>query len=145
MIWFKNYSLQEIAVLMSRPSLVKLIDIKVIEFADDYLKASMPVDERTHQIYGILHGGATCALVESIGSLASGMCIDLEKQYSVGSQISVNHLRPISSGVVIATCRNIHLGRQKHVWDVMVHAQDSGKLIAKGELSCAVVDGKLKL
>jgi len=145
MIWLKNYSLQEIATIMDRPSLVKLIDIKITEVSDDYLKASMPVDERTHQIYGILHGGATCALVESVGSLASGMCIDPHKQYSVGSQISVNHLRPISSGVVIATCRNIHLGRQKHVWDIMVHAQGTGKLIAKGELTCAVVDGNLKL
>jgi len=145
MIWYKNYTMQEIESFMSKRNMVKLLDIQITEIGPDYLKATMPVDERTHQVYGILHGGATCVLVESAGSLASGLCIDLEKQYSVGSQINVNHLRPVKSGLVIATCRNIHLGRQKHVWDVMVHAQETGKLIAKGELTCAVVDQEFNL
>lgn len=139
MIWFKPYTLEEVLKVPVQKSIVNVLGIEIFEIGDNYLKARMPVDERTHQVHGILHGGATCVLVETVGSFCSLMSINMEEQYAVGSQINVNHLRPIKSGFVVATCAPVHVGRQKHVWDVMVHAEDTGKLIAKGELTCAVV------
>ncbi len=145
MIWFKDYVLEDIVKVAHRGGMVAVLGIKIIEIGSDFLRASMPVDNNTKQIYGILHGGATCALVETIGSLASGMCLDPAIQYAVGSCINVNHLRPISDGNVEALCKPVHIGRQKHVWDVLVTAQSDYKLIAKGELTCAVLPGKLDL
>ncbi len=140
MIWFKNYTLADIQPYVDLPTMVKWIGIEITEIGADFVKASMPVNDHTRQIHGIMHGGATCALVETVGSFASKMCIDPEKQNAVGSVINVNHLRPMRDGIVVATCRPVHVGRQKHVWDVEVHAQDSGKIVAKGELTCAVIN-----
>ena len=78
-------------------------------------------------------------LAETVGSIASLMCIDLDKKYAVGSTIMANHLRPVKDGFVTATARPVHLGRTKHVWDIQVH-DDNGKLAAKCELTCAVTD-----
>lgn len=142
MIWFKNYTLEDLAIINLKRNLTNLLEIQVAEIGPDFINVTMPVLERTHQIYGILHGGATCVLVESAGSIASGLCIDPENQYAVGSQIHVNHLRPIRSGLIIAKCTPVHLGKLKHVWDVPVYAVETGKLIAKGELTCAIVGGK---
>lgn len=137
MIWFKKYSLEEIVKFITHESIVKHTGIEFMEIGDDYVVARMPVDPRTHQIHGILHGGATCVLAESIGSFASLMVIDPSKNYAVGSQIMANHLRPVDSGFVTATAKAVHLGRMKHVWDIPV-TRDDGKLIAKCELTCAV-------
>lgn len=137
MIWFKKYTPEEIRGMITHKSIVDLLGIEFIEIGDDYLKARMPVDSRTHQIHGILHGGATCVLAESIGSFASLMCVNPEKSYAVGSVINCNHLRPVRNGFVTATCRPVHLGRSKHVWDIQIHSDD-GKLTAKSELTCAV-------
>lgn len=139
MIWFKPYTLESLSSFRADTGIAQLLGVKIIEIGEDYVLASMPVDSRTHQINGILHGGATCVLVETAGSVASFMCIDISKYSCVGSQISVNHLRPVESGLVIATCKAVHLGRQKHVWDILVHSEQSGKLVAKGELTCAVL------
>lgn len=138
-IWFKKYTLDEVAVYAQQRGLVKLLDISISEIGVDYLQAKMPITPDLLQVHGIMHGGATCVLVETAGSFASRMVLDPELQYSVGSQIQVNHLRPVKSGVVVATCKPIHIGRQKHVWDIPVYAVDSGKLVAKGELTCAVL------
>ena len=140
MIWFKKYTLEDLNPYTQQPGLVKLLEIKISAIGDDYLCLSMPVDAKTLQVLGIMHGGATCVLVESAGSFASRMCLDADKQYAVGSQIQVNHLRKISSGVAVATCTPVHLGRQKHVWDILVHDQAQDMLFAKGELTCAVLN-----
>lgn len=145
MIWFKDYLLEDVKKIAQRGGMVAVLGIDILEIGADYLKARMPVNEHTRQTFGILHGGATCALVETVGSFASGMCLDPELQYSVGSFINVNHIRPVSNGHVIAVCTPVHIGRQKHVWDVRVTAQEDTKLIAKGELTCAVLQGKLDL
>lgn len=141
MIWIKDYKLEEVARLITAENILDHIGIEFTELGPDYIKARMPVDKRTHQIHGILHGGATCVLAETIGSFASLMCIDLDKKYAVGSIITANHLRPVDSGHVTATCRPVHIGRMKHVWDIEVHG-DNGKLVAKCELTCAVTDKK---
>jgi len=139
MIWFKKYSPDELKNFITHETIVDALGIEFTEIGDDFIKARMPVDERTHQIHGILHGGATCVLTESVGSFASLMCIDLEKYYAVGSNITANHLRPIKTGYVTAHCTPIHLGRRKHVWYIPVYG-DHGKLIAKSELTCMVTE-----
>lgn len=137
MIWFKEYTPSEIKGFITHDSILQHIGLEFTEIGPDFVKARMPVDHRTHQIHGILHGGATCVLAESVGSFASLMCIDMEKYYAVGSVINCNHLRPVTDGFVTATCRPVHVGKTKHVWDIQIHA-DNGKLIAKSELTCAV-------
>lgn len=137
MIWSKPYTIAELRDFMTHDNIVQHIGIEFVEIGPDFLKLRMPVDHRTHQIHGILHGGATCVLTETAGSVASLMCIDANTHYAVGSVISANHLRPVKAGFVTATARPVHLGRTKHVWDIQVH-DDGGKLIAKSELTCAV-------
>lgn len=139
MIWFKKYTIPEIEAFITHETIVKGLGIEFVEIAENALIARMPVDSRTHQIHGILHGGATCVLAETVGSFASLMCIDLDAKYAVGSQISVNHLRPEKEGFITAICRPVHLGRAKHVWDILIE-NDAGKKVAKCELTCAVVN-----
>jgi 1,4-dihydroxy-2-naphthoyl-CoA hydrolase len=142
MIWFKRYTAEDLKPYTEEQGLVKHLNITVAEIGDDYLHLRMPVAAYTMQAAGIMHGGTTCALVESAGSFASRMCLDPAKQYSVGSVINVNHLHPITDGTLIAICKPVHLGRQKHVWDIVVQEEGTDKLIAKGELTCAVQDNK---
>lgn len=137
MIWFKEYRVENIHQLVTTENMLHHIGLEFIEIGPDFVKARIPVDKRTHQIHGILHGGATAMLAETVGSFASLMCIDLDKYYAVGSVITANHLRPVKKGYVTATCKPVHLGRSKHVWDILVHG-DEGKLVAKCELTCAV-------
>ena len=137
MIWNKKYTIEEVLKFITHDSILQNLGLEFTEIGDDFVTARLPVDHRTHQIHGILHGGATCVLAESVGSFASLMVVDLEKNYAVGSQISANHLRTAADGFVTATARPIHLGRTKHVWDIPV-TRDDGKLIARCELTCAV-------
>lgn len=137
MIWHKPYTIAELQNFMTHENIVKHIGIEFVEIGPDFLKLRMPVDHRTHQIHGILHGGATCVLTETAGSIASLMSIDPSTHYAVGSTINCNHLRPVKEGHVTATARPVHIGRTKHVWDIQVH-DDNDKLIAKSELTCAV-------
>lgn len=142
MIWHRKYTPDEIESFITHDSIVDHVGIEFVEVGDDFITARMPVDRRTHQIHGILHGGATCVLAETVGSVASLMVIDTDQYYAVGSVINCNHLRPAQTGHVTATCRPVHLGRTKHVWDITVH-DDNGKLVAKSELTCAVT-GKVR-
>ena len=139
MIWYKACTIPEIEEFITHETIVRGIGIEFTEIADDFITAKMPVDPRTHQIHGILHGGATCVLAETIGSFASLMVVDPAHKYAVGSQISVNHLRPAKDGFVHAICKPVHLGRSKHVWDILI-SDDQDKKIAKCELTCAVID-----
>lgn len=139
MIWFKKYTIEELATFVTHDNIVDALGIEFLETSDDFVKARMPVDKRTHQIHGILHGGATCVLAETAGSFASLMVVDPATHYAVGSQITANHLRPVSEGFITAVCSAVHLGRRKHVWDIPVYA-DNDKLIAKCELTCMVTE-----
>ena len=137
MPWHKPYTIAELQDFMTHDNIVEHIGIEFVEVGSDFLKLRMPVDCRTHQIHGILHGGATCVLTETAGSVASLMSIDPATHYAVGSVIHTNHLRPVKEGYVTATARPVHVGRTKHVWDIEVH-DDNGKLVARSELTCAV-------
>lgn len=105
--------------LRRKNTLVEHLGIEVCEIGDDYLVASMPVDHRTHQPMGILHGGASIALAETVGSIAANLAVDKE-HYCVGLEVNGNHMRPVSSGKVYATAKAVHLGRKTQVWDIRI-------------------------
>ena len=113
--------------------------IEFTDFGDDYLTARMPVDERTRQPYGILHGGASCLLAETVGSYASMLCIDIEKHYCLGLEINANHIRAISEGFVYATAKPQHLGRSTHVWEIII-ADEKGKTVCISRLTMLIKD-----
>lgn len=112
--------LLEKANRFNKNTLMEQLGIEYTEIGDDYIKATMPVDHRTHQPMGLLHGGATAALAESMGSLASYLLIDSEKQAVVGIEINANHLRGVRQGLVHAEARLVHKGKSLHIWDIKV-------------------------
>ncbi|WP_460150209.1 hotdog fold thioesterase [Pseudomonas sp. S3_A03] len=116
----------------------ELLDIRFESFDDDSLTASMVVDHRTHQPYGLLHGGASVVLAESVGSMAAYLCIDPRKFYCVGLEVNANHLRGVRSGRVTAVAKAIHIGRTTQVWDIRLTTED-GKANCVSRLTMAVV------
>lgn len=140
MIWFQEVSIEFVRKWMDGDNSLRHMGIELTELGPDYLKGRMPVDRRTVQPYGILHGGATCMLAETLGSVASGLCIDPDTKFTVGSVITANHLRRADGGFVTGTARPVHLGRTKHVWEILVHDEEREKIIAKCELTCAIYD-----
>ena len=116
----------------------ELLDIRFESFDDDSLTASMVVDHRTHQPYGLLHGGASVVLAESVGSMAAYLCVDTSKFYCVGLEVNANHLRGVRSGRVTAVARAIHIGRTTQVWDIRL-SNDDGKTSCVSRLTMAVV------
>ncbi|MFQ7899171.1 hotdog fold thioesterase [Stutzerimonas degradans] len=116
----------------------ELLDIRFESFDEQTITASMPVDARTHQPYGLLHGGASVVLAETLGSMASYHCIDTSRFYCVGLEVNANHLRALRSGRVTGVCRPLHLGRSTHVWDIRLHGED-GKPSCISRLTVAIV------
>ena len=125
----------------ARNTLAEHLGIRVTEIGPDYLRATMPVNPHTHQPMGILHGGASVALAESVGSVAANLCVDIEKYVCVGQEINANHLRPVSSGLVIGTARPFHIGGRSHVWGIEIRDQQD-KLVCVSRLTMAVVERK---
>lgn len=116
----------------------ELLDIRFESYDDQSLTASMVVDPRTHQPYGLLHGGASVVLAETLGSTASYLCIDNSKFYCVGLEVNANHLRGLRNGRVTAVARAVHLGRTTHVWDIRLSGED-GKASCISRLTMAIV------
>ena len=122
-------------------SLGKHIGIEFVEAGEGYLIARMPVDKRTHQPFGILHGGASVALAETLGSVASYILLDDPgKQRAVGLEINANHIRSVSDGWVYGRCKPIHVGRTTHVWDIRI-TDERDKLVCVSRLTVAVISG----
>jgi 1,4-dihydroxy-2-naphthoyl-CoA hydrolase len=115
------------------------LDIWVTEIGPDFLRATMPVDARTHQPYGLLHGGASVALAETVGSLAATMCVDRNRFRCVGQEINANHLRPARTGRVTATARPIHRGGRSQVWGIEI-VDAAGRLVCISRITIAVLD-----
>lgn len=136
-IWKYKYLNIEDLNLQSKNSMAEFLEIKFIEAGTNYLKATMPVNHKTHQPKGLLHGGASAALAETIGSVASSLCIDPEKQICVGMEINCNHLGGIKHGIVIATAEPLHMGKRTHVWDIKIR-DEKDKLICVSRLTVAV-------
>jgi 1,4-dihydroxy-2-naphthoyl-CoA hydrolase len=120
-------------------TLMEQLGIVYSAAGEDFLEASMPVEPRVHQPMGILHGGATAALAESVGSAASVLQIDLNKQFAVGMELSINHLRSIRQGRITARAEALHLGGKTHLWEIRVR-DDGDRLIAVSRLSMMVLD-----
>lgn len=138
MIWFSNFTPE---ILNDRPKnhMGAFLDIQFTEVTDDTLSATMPVDERTHQPAGILHGGASVVLAETLGSIASYMVIDPDKYQAVGLEINANHLRPVKSGLVTGICKPLHIGAKTHVWEIKIY-NDKGKMNCVSRLTVAILN-----
>ena len=124
---------------MSSNTIMEKIGIECIEVGPDYITAKMPVDHRTHQPFGLLHGGASVVLAETLGSVASTALVDLSKQYCVGLEVNANHVRGVREGFVYGKVSPIHIGRKTHVWEIKV-TNEENKLVCISRLTIAVVD-----
>ena len=109
-----------------------------VEVGDDFIKLSMPVNSKTKQPFGLLHGGASCALAETVGSVASALVLDLSKNFCVGLEINANHIKGVREGIVIATATPFHLGKTTHVWDIKIHDENKN-LVCISRLTTAVI------
>lgn len=123
---------------MQEGTIAGVLGIEITEFGADYVKGTMPVDRRTHQPMGILHGGASVVLAESLGSMASNLCVDVSRYYCVGLDINANHIRAVRSGTVTGVARPIHLGRTTHVWEIRIE-DEGGRLVCLSRLTMAVL------
>ena len=117
------------------------LGIAFTEVGENYLKASMPVDERTRQPYGLLHGGASVALAETLGSVGSALVINPDEFYCVGLEINANHIRGVREGFVYGTALPLHLGNSTHVWDIKIH-DEKEKLVCVSRLTVAILKRK---
>jgi 1,4-dihydroxy-2-naphthoyl-CoA hydrolase len=127
---------------MNKNTLMEQLGIECIELGTDYVISRMPVDSRTQQPMGLLHGGASAALIESIGSMGSTLLIDLDKQQPVGLEINCNHVGGIKSGFVLATGKIIHAGKRTHLWQVDIRDEGTERLICTGRLTVMIIDKK---
>jgi 1,4-dihydroxy-2-naphthoyl-CoA hydrolase len=137
-IWRTPTSVEQIREF-SRETLAETIGIRVTEIGPDFLRATMPVNPKVHQPMGVLHGGASVALAETVGSVAATLCVDRDKYVCLGQEINANHLRPISSGIVTATARPFHIGKRSHVWSIEIRDEEE-RLVCVSRLTMAVVD-----
>ena len=136
-IWFKTYTLADILPLR-RNTMVEHLGIEFTEIGDDFIRGTMPVDGRTRQPYGVLHGGASVALAETLGSTGATMCVDPAEYQCVGQEINANHVRPARTGFVTGTARPVHLGGRTQVWVIDI-VNEAGKLVCTSRLTVAVI------
>lgn len=135
--WTTTPDLEKLNALRTN-TICDVLDITFDAFDDESITASMVVDHRTHQPFGLLHGGASVVLAETLGSMASFLCVDTTKFYCVGLEVNANHLRAVRSGRVTAVARPVHMGRTTHVWDIRL-TDDGGKSSCISRLTIAVV------
>ena len=114
---------------MSHDTAASNLGIEIVEVGDDYIRATMPVDARTRQPFGLLHGGASVLLAETLGSIAGVLTLDTSRELAVGLEINANHVRAVRDGVVTGTARPLHVGRTTQVWEIRIET-------AKGDLAC---------
>ena len=137
MIWHTPPDIDELNQI-GKGTAVSALGIEITEVGVDFLKGSMPVDERTRQPLGVLHGGASVLFAESLGSIAANYVIDHDKAYCVGMEVNANHIRSIREGMVTGIARPLHLGRSTQVWEIRIHDQQD-RLICISRLTMAVV------
>lgn len=139
MIWFKEYSLESLQKLRGA-NMGHHIGFEFLEVGPDFLKAKIPVDHRTTQPFGILHGGANCVLSESLGSVAAWMTINPDTHRAVGLEINANHIRAVTEGFVVGECRPLHVGRRTQVWQTDISEEATGKRVCISRLTVAIID-----
>lgn len=136
-IWHRRPSLAELNAVKN--TMVDHLGIEFIELGDDFIKARMPVDHRTHQPMGLLHGGASVALAETLGSSGAYLCVDPERYNVVGLEINANHIRGVREGWVVGTARPLHRGRTTQLWEIRI-ADTADKLVCVSRLTIAVIE-----
>ena len=139
-IWKNDHALSH-AEEHRKVTIMGVLDIKFTERGDDCLTATMPVDQRTRQPAGILNGGASVVLAESLGSSAASMCLDLSKEYCVGLDINANHIRAVRSGIVTGVAKPIHIGRSTHVWEINI-VDEKQRLVCISRITMAILQHK---
>jgi 1,4-dihydroxy-2-naphthoyl-CoA hydrolase len=137
MLWSQAYTLDDLQEFVPN-TIMEQLGIAFSEISETSLSGTMPVDNRTHQPAGILHGGASVVLAETLGSLASVLVLDRNKFMPVGLEINANHIRPISSGKVTGTATAIHIGAKTHIWEIKI-VSDKAKLICISRLTMAIL------
>ncbi|MBS0379995.1 MAG: hotdog fold thioesterase [Proteobacteria bacterium] len=141
-IWHTSTT-PEVLTERGQPVLPGHLGIRFTEIGPDYLRATMPVAPHTHQPFGVLHGGASVVLAETVGSVAALLCVDGEKFMCLGQEINANHLRAVSSGTVTATARPFHIGARSQVWGIEIR-DDEGRLVCVSRITMAVVERRPK-
>jgi 1,4-dihydroxy-2-naphthoyl-CoA hydrolase len=136
-IWHSTPTL-EVLHESTRNTLSEHLGIRYTEIGPDYLRATMPVDNHTQQPAGVLHGGASVALAESLGSVGANLCIDRKTHMCVGQEVNANHLRPVATGLVTATARPYHVGTRSQVWHIEIRDAND-KLVCVSRLTMAVL------
>lgn len=136
MIWKRHATLESLNA-MNEGNMVGLLDIRFEHIGEDFLEATMPVDSRTHQPFGLLHGGASVVLAETLGSVAGYLCTEGEEKV-VGVEVNANHLRSVRSGRVRGVCHALHTGRRYQVWQIDIF-DEQGKLCCSSRLTTAVI------
>ena len=124
---------------MNKDTIVGHIGIEYTDMGEDFIAAKMPVDKRTHQPMGLLHGGASVVLAETLGSVAATMCIDTDKQYCVGLEINANHIRGVKEGYVYGITKPLHIGRKTQIWEIKI-TNEASKLVCVSRITMAVLD-----
>ncbi|HYW03528.1 MAG TPA: hotdog fold thioesterase [Gammaproteobacteria bacterium] len=135
-IWFQQLGLGQVADAVDR-YLAAHLGIRVTGMGEDYLEGTMPVDDRTRMPLGLLHGGASCVLAESLASYASYLCIDPARYGVVGLEINASHLRGVPGGMVTGVCRPMRLGRSSHVWSIEIR-DDRDRMVCISRMTTAV-------
>jgi 1,4-dihydroxy-2-naphthoyl-CoA hydrolase len=136
-IWFSDLTLEAINHY-NKNTLVEHLNIKLTSFTENTLTGTMPVDKTTHQPMGLLHGGASCVLAESLGSIAANLTLDSKINAAVGQHIEASHLRPIKSGVVTGTASPIHIGRTSQLWRIQIFSEEN-KLVCDSKILMAII------
>ena len=137
-IWFKPFSVEDLNAYQQQ-TLVSHLGIRYTEVGEDFISATMPVDPRTKQPAGILHGGASVALAETLGSTGANLVVDRDKQLCVGLEINANHIRAMREGEVKGTARPLHLGGTTQVWEIKI-TDEKDRLVCVSRITMAVLD-----
>ena len=137
-IWFMQATPEELNAT-SVQTMVEHLGIEFTEVGEDYIAATMPVDQRTVQPFGLLHGGASVTLAETLGSVASTLCVDPMKKMCVGLEINANHIRSARSGQVTGRVTPVHLGSSTHIWNIEIRDEQE-RLVCVSRLTLAVLD-----
>ena len=138
-IWFNKSICIDDIKNFGKETMANYLGMQWVEIGENFLKLSMPVNEKTKQPYGMLHGGASCTLAETVGSVASALVINLEKFYCVGLEINANHVRSVKEGIVTGVCYPLHIGKTTHVWDIKIYDANEN-LICVSRLTVAILD-----
>ncbi len=137
-IWYKPFTVQEVQQ-RGKGTMIEHIGIAITEVGADFIKGTMPVDQRTIQPMGLLHGGASLVLAETLGSFAANLVINTEKNYCVGLDINANHIRSAKNGLVTGIAKPLHIGTTTQVWSIEI-VDEKDRLVCISRLTMAVLD-----